>query len=58
MLRAGKTATVERPFEGVLPNLRRLYAESESEFTRNRLKAYMTLHPCDACHGRRLRPER
>ena len=31
-----------------MPNLDRLYAESESEFTRNRLKAYMTLCPCDA----------
>lgn len=55
--RAGKMSQVTRPFEGVLPNLERLYAESESEFTRNRLKAFMTLQPCDACGGRRLKPE-
>ena len=31
--RAGKMSKVKRPFEGVIPNLERLYAESESEFT-------------------------
>ncbi len=55
--RAGKQGKLTRPFEGVLPNLQRLYAESESEFTRNRLKAFMALQPCDACGGRRLKPE-
>lgn len=53
----GAPKKTSKPFEGVLPNLERLYKESESEFTRNRLKAYMTLHPCDACGGRRLKPE-
>ena len=56
-LSGGVPKKTRKPFEGVLPNLERLYAESESEFTRNRLKAYMTLQPCDACLGRRLRPE-
>jgi excinuclease ABC subunit A len=55
--RAGKMTKIQRPFEGVLPNLRRLFQESESEFTRNRLKSFMTLLPCDACGGRRLKPE-
>jgi excinuclease ABC subunit A len=55
--RAGKMSTVKRPFEGVLPNLARLYEESESEFTRNRLKAFMNPQFCDACQGRRLKPE-
>ncbi|HEX5221738.1 MAG TPA: excinuclease ABC subunit UvrA [Verrucomicrobiae bacterium] len=55
--RAGKVSTVKRPFEGVLPNMERLYAESESEFTRNRLKAFMSPQFCDACLGKRLRPE-
>jgi excinuclease ABC subunit A len=55
--RTGKMSTVKRPFEGVLPNLERLYAESESEFTRNRLKAFMSPQFCDACKGRRLKPE-
>jgi excinuclease ABC subunit A len=55
--RAGKQARVKRPFEGVLPNLQRLLEESESEFTKNRLKAFMSFRFCDACAGRRLRPE-
>jgi excinuclease ABC subunit A len=55
--RAGKLSAVKRPFEGVLPNLARLYEESESEFTRNRLKAFMNPQFCDACAGRRLKPE-
>ena len=55
--RAGKMSKLSRPFEGVIPNLLRLYAESESEFTRNRLKGFMSPQFCDACNGRRLKPE-
>jgi excinuclease ABC subunit A len=55
--RAGKVSKILRPFEGVLPNLERLANGSESEFIRNRLKAYMTPQFCDACGGRRLKPE-
>ena len=55
--RAGKTNTISRPFEGVLPNLERLATESESEFVRNRLKQYMSPQFCDACKGKRLKPE-
>ena len=55
--RAGKASKISRPFEGVIPNLQRLYQESESEFTRNRLKAFMSPRFCDACNGQRLKPE-
>ncbi len=55
--RAGKISKVSRPFEGVIPNLQRLYQESESEFTRNRLKGFMSPQFCDACKGQRLKPE-
>ena len=55
--RAGKISKVTRPFEGVIPNLQRLYQESESEFTRNRLKGFMSPQFCDACNGKRLKPE-
>ena len=55
--RAGKVSKVTRPFDGVIPNLQRLYQESESEFTRNRLKGFMSPQFCDACEGRRLKPE-
>ncbi len=55
--RAGKVSKISRPFEGVLPNLERLANESESEFVRNRLKQYMSPQFCDACKGKRLKPE-
>ncbi|MGI8964762.1 MAG: excinuclease ABC subunit UvrA, partial [Limisphaerales bacterium] len=56
-VRSGKISKVNRPFEGVIPNLERLYAESESEFTKNRLKGFMNPQLCDACGGKRLKPE-
>jgi excinuclease ABC subunit A len=55
--RAGKVSKISRPFEGVLPNLERLATESESEFIRNRLKAYTSPQWCDVCGGKRLKPE-
>ena len=54
--RAGKPSKTSRLFEGVIPHLQRLYQESESEFTRNRLKGFMSSTDCDACHGARLKP--
>ncbi len=55
--REGKAAKADKPFEGVLPHLARLYQESESEFTRNRLKGFMNPTRCDACDAQRLKPE-
>ncbi len=55
--RGGKVSSIDRPFEGVLANLERLATESESEFMRNRLKAYMAPELCDVCGGKRLKPE-
>ena len=55
--RGGKVSSITRPFEGILPNLDRLATDSESEFIRNRLKAYMAPQFCDACNGKRLKPE-
>jgi len=55
--RAGSQHVVSRPFEGVLPNLERLFTESESEFVRNRIKPYMSPQFCDTCKGKRLKPE-
>ena len=47
----------EAPFEGVLANLERRYAETESEYLKEELQKYMTERPCPACGGRRLKPE-
>ena len=37
--------------------MQRLYEETESEFTRNRIRAFMTRVPCKVCGGARLKPE-
>ena len=37
--------------------MKRLYEETESEFTRNRIRAFMTRVPCQTCKGARLKPE-
>ena len=48
---------VSKPFEGLVPQMQRLYEETESEFTRNRIRSFMTREPCMVCRGARLRPE-
>ena len=55
--RGGAFKKYEKPFEGVLPNLARRYEETESDFTRQRLRDYMSRQPCPTCRGARLKPE-
>lgn len=44
-------------FEGVIPNLMRRYRESTSEDMRDRMVNYMSIKPCTACEGKRLKPQ-
>jgi excinuclease ABC subunit A len=44
-------------YEGVIPRLERRYKETESAAIRTELEKYMSIRSCDACGGRRLRPE-
>ncbi len=44
-------------FEGVIPNLERIYRETESESKREDLMQFMRERPCERCNGRRLRDE-
>ena len=53
----GKSEKTAKPFEGLIPQMQRLYEETESEFTRNRIRAFMTRVPCHTCKGARLKPE-
>jgi excinuclease ABC subunit A len=48
---------VGKPFEGLVPQMQRLYEQTQSEFTRNRIRAFMTREPCKVCGGARLKPE-
>jgi excinuclease ABC subunit A len=47
----------KKGFEGVIPNLTRRLAETDSETTREGLRRFMVRRPCHACEGRRLKPE-
>ena len=53
-LRSYKT---RKPFEGIIPNLARRYRETDSNWVREELEKYRTVQPCDACTGKRLKPE-
>jgi excinuclease ABC subunit A len=53
----GEAKKTERPFEGLVPQMQRLYRETQSEFTRNRIRTFMRKVPCKTCGGARLKPE-
>ena len=53
----GRGANTARPFEGLLPQLQRLYEDTQSEFTRSRIRAFMNRATCSICQGARLKPE-
>jgi excinuclease ABC subunit A len=55
--RAGGEKKITKPFEGLVPQMQRLYEQTESEFTRNRIRAFMTRETCKVCGGARLKPE-
>ena len=48
---------VSKPFEGVIPNLDRRWRETDSAWVREELGRFQSETPCDACHGKRLKPE-
>ena len=50
----GQDRMVERPFEGVIPNLERRYRETTSEDVREALAKYINAIACPVCAGSRL----
>ncbi|MFP4394410.1 MAG: excinuclease ABC subunit UvrA [Anaerolineales bacterium] len=44
----------ERRYEGVIPNLRRRYEETDSDYIRSKIESAMSRTPCAACDGSRL----
>jgi excinuclease ABC subunit A len=55
--KSATTRVVAKPFEGLAHEAQRLVEESESEFVKQNVRRYMNPAPCQACHGRRLKPE-
>lgn len=44
-------------FEGVIPNLERVFSETESESKREEISKFMKEKPCEVCNGNRLKKE-
>ncbi|MDR1292883.1 MAG: excinuclease ABC subunit UvrA [Clostridiales Family XIII bacterium] len=53
----GRVTKMDHAFEGVLTNLERRYRESTSDYMKEKIEQYMQLEPCEACGGKRLKPE-
>jgi excinuclease ABC subunit A len=52
-----RSYNIEKPFEGVIPNMRRRWRETDSAWVREELAKYQNVHPCEVCGGYRLKPE-
>lgn len=53
----GSKTLMNRPFEGIINNIERRYRETTSDYFKNKMDEYMSIDLCDACHGKRLKPE-
>ena len=49
--------TYDAYFEGVIPNLQRRWENTDSEWVKQKLHAYLSEAPCEKCKGSRLRVE-
>jgi excinuclease ABC subunit A len=45
-----------RSYEGVIPNLKRRYEETNSDYIRDKIQELMSRTPCKTCQGSRLHP--
>ncbi len=52
-----RSYSIEKPFEGVIPNMQRRWRETDSAWVREELAKYQNVHPCEVCGGYRLKPE-
>jgi excinuclease ABC subunit A len=55
--RFGRIRRYHEGFEGVIPTLKRIYRDTESENSRANIERYMVSKPCPVCQGKRLKPE-
>jgi excinuclease ABC subunit A len=46
-----------RGFEGIVPNLKRRYKQTQSSYIREWIEGFMRVLPCPVCEGARLKPE-
>ncbi|MBL4869706.1 MAG: excinuclease ABC subunit UvrA [Robiginitomaculum sp.] len=53
----GRRYETKKTFEGVIPNLKRRFRDTESSWSRDHLAKYQSQALCETCKGKRLRPE-
>ena len=56
-VKTGAGKILSKPFEGLVAQVERLYENSQSEFSKKRLRAFQNRRVCRTCGGARLRPE-
>ena len=49
--------SMEKPYQGLIPQLQRQYLETESVQVREEIRKFLAFHPCPACLGARLKAE-
>jgi excinuclease ABC subunit A len=54
----GKKVSKKHPFEGIIPNMTRRYRETDSQMVLEELAKDLSVQPCPACEGSRLRTEK
>jgi excinuclease ABC subunit A len=54
--RGQRRSYYRKTFEGIVPNLKRRYRETDSYQIREEIRQYMDFHPCPDCRGDRLNP--
>jgi excinuclease ABC subunit A len=47
----------DKPFEGVLPHLERLFRQTDSDYLKEEISRFMSTQPCPGCAGSRLKKE-
>jgi excinuclease ABC subunit A len=55
--RYGRNRSYYASYEGVVPWIERRYAETDSDYSREKYEGYMREVPCPTCEGTRLKPE-
>ena len=55
--RENGTLNLNQNFEGVIPNLKRRYYETQSDYIKNEIEKFMSNSPCPVCNGNRLKKE-
>jgi len=53
----GRMRSYDIVYEGVIPNLKRRYQATSSDYVREEIERFMAARPCPVCKGARLKPE-